>query len=98
MGSISEKFVENAKTVAKMKKIKIADLENQAGITAGYLSKVGKYVDSISLEIATKIARIVDEPMDELINGDFAIEAKRASLRRQIADLETELASLEVET
>lgn len=91
--TISERIARNARVLCKERKIPISDLENQIGVSPGYLSRItGKRM--LSIDLGNKIADFLAMGMEELIRYDPV----RIAREKRIAELKAELAELEGET
>lgn len=68
------RFLRNTHYLANEKKIKIGDLEKNAGVSVGYLSRLGKE-DNKSIpgvEVLLSFADLLDVGIDTLVNSDLA--------------------------
>lgn len=66
----TQQIVENIYTLAKQRKIKIMDLEQAAGVSVGYLSKMNKPAARLPLDVVSSIAGDFGMTVDALINYD----------------------------
>lgn len=69
-----KRCIENIYAIAKEKNIKIGDMEEKAGVSKGYLSRINKEnnTTSPSIEVLASIAETLSVTVDMLMNGDFA--------------------------
>lgn len=67
------KCIANIYSLAKQQGIKIGDLETEAGVSAGYLSRLNKKDNNAtpSIEFLFAIAKRLNVSLDLLINGNF---------------------------
>lgn len=68
------RFLSNTHYLANEKKIKIGDLEKSAGVSVGYLSRLGKE-DNKSIpgvEVLLSFSDLLDVGIDTLVNSDLA--------------------------
>lgn len=65
---VKERIYENAKALAKMKGIKLSDIEKQIGAAVGYLSRKSR---GLTIEKAYEIARILQVSLTELTENDY---------------------------
>ncbi len=95
--TISERIARNAKALCKIKGIPISTLENEIGVSAGYLARVrGKRLIPVDTGVAIAAALKID--FNELIKNDAEKTARIAKLNEQIAELQSELDSIDPET
>jgi len=90
-----EQFIRNVDTVIREKHLKREYVENCAGVSSGYLSRLrkGERVTGLSFQKALLIADAVDEDLKVLLYGDY--EEKR--IDKQIQDLENQIRILQEE-
>lgn len=60
----------NVKQFAKRKGINMGLIENKIGVSVGYFSRVLKYNSKMSFLKVYKIAKVLDIPIDELIEDN----------------------------
>lgn len=90
---ISKNFIGNVKLIAKVKGIKIGNIEKHIGVSNGYLSRVENGSGEITLKNAVMIAGYIDTDLKELLETDCEtkiIDMKIAELEREIALLKGE--------
>ena len=83
MADINNKVYRNVKALAKSKDMKLADVEAQAGVTTGYLSRKGK---RISVETLIKLANALGVSTDELLTKDYETELNEQLARHNLRD------------
>ena len=66
---LRERIYENTKALAKLRGIKISDVEKQIGVSTGYLSKTSK---CLTVEKIYRIATVFGVTIDSLIKEDYA--------------------------
>lgn len=66
-----KKLINNIKVLAKRKDIQIRQLESQAGVSAGYLSRQASNASGLSIGVVALMARMLDVSLDDLVNVDL---------------------------
>ena len=64
--------LDNIRTLAKEKGIKLGELEEQAGVSAGYISRIEKSESSPAFDFIIKVADILSVSIDFLINNNLS--------------------------
>lgn len=64
--TVNEIVAYNVKYLADKNKKKIGDVERQAGVCAGYFSRIRANNSDISLKVALKTAEVLNVSIDEL--------------------------------
>ena len=67
--------------------IAVSDIENELGVAQGYIARTcnSKHTSKrMSIDNAISFANIFNISLDDLISGDFAIDAKIEELERKI--------------
>ncbi len=69
-----KRCMDNIYAIAKDKKIKIGDLEKEAGVSGGYISKLNKEDNKAipSIEILLSIAKVLGVSLDFLVSVNYA--------------------------
>ena len=95
------RFAVNITAIARLKGMKIGDIERYASVAPGYLSRVKK-TGRMELSKAIAMACYVDERLDKLYMNDYAsfverdrIVSELEQLRKQKEELENKLAKTE---
>lgn len=75
------KLINNIKVLAKRKDIQIGQLESQAGVSTGYLSRQASSASGMGIAVVAQMAQVLDVSLDDLVNVDLesdvsATEAK----------------------
>lgn len=73
---ISKKFAKNIKEIAKSKKLKLGEIEKNAGVTPGYLSRFDKNENEMRLDTALKFCKAVSMSFEEVMNYVPEIEVE----------------------
>jgi transcriptional regulator with XRE-family HTH domain len=89
-------FLNAVKCVCKERKMNLSDLENKAGLTVGYLSRVYAGKSNLKITSVIAIANTLEMYIDDLFFFDFEAHRK-AELKLQIAEREAELEALKAE-
>ena len=93
----SKTFVENVRTYARARKISIGDIENQIGISKGYLSRLAKGDVSISLELACQIASLFGVSLAFFLDENLESILEAEKVRAKIKKIEDEIQKREIE-
>lgn len=84
-----ENFYKNVKYLCKAKGIKIGELEAGVGVSKGYFSRVSKSGQKeIGVIKAFKIAEILGQDLESLINDDAWVDFRIKELQAEIEKLE----------
>lgn len=73
---ITRKFAKNVREIAKSKKLKIGEIEEQVGVATGYLSRFDKNENEMRIDIAFKFCEAVGMGFEEVLNYEPEIEVK----------------------
>lgn len=92
MNNYSCIFCKNIILICKTNKIKISDIENKINRRLGYLSRKVKQNSNITLDEAIEISKILNIPIDKLINEDLTEKINKINSR--IKELEIEIENL----
>lgn len=65
------KLINNIKVLAKRKDIQIGQLESQAGVSTGYLSRQASNASGMGIGVVAQMAQILDVSLDDLVNVDL---------------------------
>lgn len=65
--------LDNIRTLAKEKGIKLGELEEQAGVSTGYISRIDKSESYPSLEFILKTADILSVSIDYILNSRLSV-------------------------
>lgn len=95
------RFAVNIAAIARLKGVKIGDIEKYAGVTPGYLSRVKK-TGHMEFSKAIAMACYVGERIDKLYQNDYVsfverdkIMSELEQVRKQKEELENKLAKTE---
>ena len=88
--SITEKIAINAVTFGKLKGIQIYDIEQAAGVSRGYLSRLKKEKNRMNVETAYAIAKFLDVSIEDLFTGKSIKEYRIAELEAEIERIRSE--------
>lgn len=71
---LKQRFLNNVRLVAERKNINIGELEEKAEVSTGYFSRLSKEGNntSISVDIASAVAKSLGTSVDLLIDGDYS--------------------------
>ena len=84
LDDLLKRFSANARYLCKQKGMNIGELEEQVGVSKGYLSRLSSSEKAISLVNLYKTAQILGTTIDELLSEDMMI-------KHRIQELEEEL-------
>lgn len=73
---ITKKFAKKIKEIAKDKKLKLGEIENQVGVTTGYLSRLDKNESEMRLDTALKFCQAVGMSLEEVMNYEPKYEVE----------------------
>lgn len=65
------KLINNIKVLAKRKDIQIGQLESQAGVSTGYLSRQASSASGMGIAVVAQMAQVLDVSLDDLVNVDL---------------------------
>lgn len=76
------KLINNIKVLAKRKDIQIGQLESQAGVSTGYLSRQASSASGMGIAVVAQMAQVLDVSLDDLVNVDLetAVSATEAKV------------------
>lgn len=76
------KLLNNIKLLAKKKNIPIGQLESQAGVSTGYLSRQASSASGMGIAVVAQMAQVLDVSLDDLVNVDLetAVSATEAKV------------------
>lgn len=76
------KLINNIKVLAKRKDIQIGQLESQAGVSTGYLSRQASSASGMGIAVVAQMAQVLDVSLDDLFNVDLetAVSATEAKV------------------
>lgn len=66
--NIRERIYENTRALAKVKNLSMKEIEDEVGVSSGYLSKVSKHM---SIEKIEKLSNVLGVSIGELTENDF---------------------------
>lgn len=78
---IAERLYRNVKAICQTKNLKIGEIEKEAGMSVGYLSR-GKVV---RIEMCESLADVLGVTLDNLLRRDYASEAEAEKARKRLA-------------
>ncbi len=78
---IAERIYRNTRAICQMKNLKLGEVESNAGLTVGYLSR-GK---AVGIEKCARLAEELGVTVDELLRRDYAVEAEAQKARKRLA-------------
>ena len=81
-------FSTNVRNICKQKSIQIGKLEEQIGVSHGYLSRLDKSEKAICLANLYKTSKILETSLDDLLDEELSINRKIQELKEEIATLE----------
>lgn len=93
-------FLKNVKEYAKYKGIKLRDIEKDAGVTVGYISRLvkGDRETQIGLDTAVRMAMYIGgASLDMFTSKNWAKEQKRKKLEKQMQEIKAQIEELERE-
>lgn len=91
-------FAKNVKVLCKEKDIMLSTVEEQSGLSIGYLSRLrANRAKDFSLNVAYRISKLLDVPIEELCECDFEERLHLKSLLRERDELKNKLALIEQE-
>lgn len=67
-----ERTINNIYLLLQAKKIAVKDIEQKTGMSVGYLSRMKKGKEKISLEFAVKASEILDTTLDLIVRSDLS--------------------------
>ena len=88
---ISVEFCKNVKYICENSGIMIGEVEKNAGISRGYISRQKR----ISLDCAYNIANYLDMSLDSMVSKTLEKEQKIKALKKHLEDVKKEIAELE---
>lgn len=76
------KLINNIKVLAKRKDIQLGQLESQAGVSTGYLSRQASSASGMGIAVVAQMAQVLDVSLDDLVNVDLetAVSATEAKV------------------
>ena len=80
---IRERIYENAKALAKIRGLKLSDVEEKLGLSQGYLSRTAH---GIKIEKVYELSKIFGVTIADLIEKDFWEEYKEKIAEYELAD------------
>ena len=79
-----EKIYRNVKTLAKIKNEKLSDVEEQVGLSQGYLSRCSGR--GINIDNVYKLAKHFGITIEELITANYESVLKKESLKVELCE------------
>lgn len=95
--AISKTVFNNIRFLIKYKKMKVGDVEKRAYMQQGYISRAKMDNSECNLVFAYRCSQILNVPLEDLFQEDFAKEERNKIKKQRIAELEAELALLKGE-
>ena len=93
-GKMSVKVCESAKYLCKLDKKNLCDLENELGVSKGYIARCKKGMKHLSIDCCCKIADYFGVTVNDLISNNYVDKMKLLQieeLKKKIEELEKEM-------
>lgn len=90
--SVLTQFIENVKYLASVNKKGIGNIEKEAGVSIGFISRMG--TSDIGLVTAYRLSKALDVPIDDLIERNLVKNYKIQLYEKKIEELQGEIAKL----
>ena len=91
MVHFAEFIATNIVLMAKVKGIKIRELEQASGVSVGYFSRVKRGHKGMSIETVYRAAKKLECSMDDICDRDLPKRLRKAEIEQAIAELQKEL-------
>lgn len=90
--SVLNNFYANVKYLSMINKKGIGQIEHEAGVSTGFISRMN--TSDIGLVRAYRLSKVLDVPLNDLIEKDLAKEYRIQLMTMKIHELENEIARL----
>ena len=88
-------FIKNLLKVVRSRGLKVGDVEKQANMSPGYISRLKNGNNAFSLETAYKLSNIVGVTIDELLDTESELKNRKATLEKELAEIQERLNSVD---
>ena len=95
MDEFTKRIINNIYAICKYNSIQIGEVERNAGVATGYLSRLKHSDNSLTFKVAANMAKYIDYSLIDLMTNNYGVELYNNTIRNQIEELKAKQEELE---
>jgi len=89
-------FIKNLLKIVRSRGLRVGDIEKEADMSPGYISRLNRSNNAFSLETAYKLSNIVGVTIDELLDTESELKNRKLTLEKELAEIQEKLNKIDM--